>query len=207
MANDQERIAPLLPEQWTEEVRDLFGWDPAPTAATEPAADASPAPPTPPNILLTIAHHPTLLRPFLAFAAALAGQGVLPKRVAELLALRTAWNCASDFEWGHHVRYARAAGLDDDEIARVPHGPEAPAWTDEDRLLLRAADELHATQTIAADTWEQLGRHWEDSQLVELCFVVGNYTMLSMVARATGVRVERRLARLPEIAAASDADA
>jgi alkylhydroperoxidase family enzyme len=195
MSEGRGRIAPLLPEHWTDEVRDIFGWDPSSATADAVAPDA----PKPPNILLTIAHHPSLLRPFLGFASALAGHGVLSKRVAELLALRTAWNCASDFEWGHHVRYARAAGLDDAEIARVPHGPDAPGWSDEDRTLLRAADELHDAQMIRSETWDELSSRWNPSELVELCFVVGNYTMLSMVAKATGVPVERRLARLPRL--------
>ena len=38
----------------------------------------------------------------------------------------------------------------------------------------------------------------DDAQIVELTFVVGNYTMLSMVANATGVPVEDRLPGLPE---------
>ena len=60
--------------------------------------------------------------PFLRFAAVLAAQGVLPRRASELLALRAAWNCRSAFEWGHHVLYARAAGLGDEEIERVAQG-------------------------------------------------------------------------------------
>src|SRR5437667_4833654 len=72
-----------------------------------------------PNLLRAIAHHPQLLESFLGFAAALATRGELPRRVSELLALRAAWNCRSEFEWGHHALYARAAGLSDAEIAAI----------------------------------------------------------------------------------------
>ena len=41
--------------------------------------------------------------------SALAQEGALSRRESELLALRSSWNGQSDFEWGHHVVYARAA--------------------------------------------------------------------------------------------------
>jgi 4-carboxymuconolactone decarboxylase len=149
-----------------------------------------------PNMLRAIAHHPRLLEPFLGFAAALA-RGELPRRESELLALRAAWNCRSEFEWGHHALYARAAGLSDAEIAAVASGPGAPGWSDADRELLRAADELHAQQSIGEATWAALASRWNAAQLVEIAFVVGQYTMLSMVAGAIAIPLEDGLPLLP----------
>jgi alkylhydroperoxidase family enzyme len=150
----------------------------------------------PPNILGTVAHHPSLLEPLLRFSAALAG-GVLPRRSSELLALRAAWNCRSPFEWGHHAVYARDAEMTADEIQRVAAGPEAPGWSELDALLLRVADQLHAGQDVDDETWEALARHYDEAQLVEIPFVVGQYTMLSMVANATAVPLEPGLPELP----------
>ncbi len=155
-----------------------------------------------PNLLRAVAHHPHLLEPFLGFAAALASRGVLPRRSSELLALRAAWNCRSEFEWGHHALYARAAGLSDAEIAAVAVGPDAENWSDDDRALLLAADELHAEHAIAQSTWDALAARWNEGQLVEIAFVVGQYTMLSMVAGALAVPLEEGLPRLPRGASA-----
>ncbi|TMA36055.1 MAG: carboxymuconolactone decarboxylase family protein [Deltaproteobacteria bacterium] len=152
--------------------------------------------PQTPNLLRAVAHHPQLLEPFLGFAAALA-RGALPRRASELLALRAAWNCRSEFEWGHHAHYARAAGLSDIEIAGVAAGPGAAGWSEEDRDLLRAADELHARQKITDATWAALASRWSAAQLVEIPFVVGQYTMLSMVAGAIAVPLEEGFPRLP----------
>jgi 4-carboxymuconolactone decarboxylase len=181
VSSDHKRLKPQPPEQWSEQTRALLG-----------GADAKPL-----NILNTIAHHPSLLEPFLGFAATLAVMGTLGRRESELLALRTAWNCRSAFEWGHHVIYARDAGLSDDEIARVPAGPDADGWTAADHELLTAADELHSTQDLSETTWARLRERFSDGQLVEIPFVVGNYAMLSMVANATGVALEEGLPPLP----------
>jgi 4-carboxymuconolactone decarboxylase len=151
-----------------------------------------------PRILGTVAHHPHLLEPMLKFSMALA-DGVLPRRASEILALRAAWNCRSAFEWGHHARYARDAGLSEVEITRIASGPDAPGWSPADALLLRAADELHANQDLADETWTALSQTWDEAQLVEIPFVVGQYTMLSMVAKSTGVPVDPDLPTWPDL--------
>jgi alkylhydroperoxidase family enzyme len=196
MAEVARRLAPTDPKNWSESTRALLGGTLEAVAELEgePAGEDT----RPVNILYTIAHHPTLLGPFLEFAAALAARGVLPRRDSELLALRAAWNCRSAFEWAHHVVFARAAGLGDDEIERIPAGAGAPGWGDSDRDLLEAADELHHGHDLSDDTWQRLRARWNDAQLVEIPFVVGQYTMLSMVANATGVAVEGELPPLPD---------
>ncbi len=197
MAENKPRIEPLEPEAWSESVRRVLGGTVAPVAELE--GRRATGGPRPLNILMTIAHHPRLLEPFLGFAAALAARGALPRRESELLALRASWNCRSAFEWGHHAIYARAAGLSDQEIQRVSAGPEAVGWSSEERALLRAADELHTSQDISDATWAELSRRWDHAQLVEIPFVVGNYTMLSMVARATQVPLEPDLPPMPAL--------
>lgn len=191
-----ERLPLSNPEDWSEPVRELLAGTLEPVAELEGEEGGGSGPL---HILRTIAYHPTLLGPFLGFAATLATQGVLARRDSELLALRVAWNCRSAFEWGHHVLYAREAGLDEASIEAVVSGPGADHWDGRDRWLLRAADELHASQQLRDETWRALREEvgLSPAQLVELTFVVGNYTMLSMVANATGVPLEEGLPEWP----------
>jgi 4-carboxymuconolactone decarboxylase len=141
----------------------------------------------PARTMAVLARQPDLLSPFLGWAAALALNGVLSHRHHELLALRAAANCSSGFEWVEHMEYAREAGLGEDEIARVAQPIEDDSWTPAERALLRAADELHADHDVSDATWAELGEHYEAPALVEILFVVGQYTMLSMVANAAGI--------------------
>ena len=141
----------------------------------------------PARTMAVLARQPDLLSPFLGWAAALALNGVLSHRDHELLALRAAWNCGSEFEWVEHVEYARQAGLTEDEIAFVAAPIESGTWTSAERALLSAADELHADRDISDATWVVLAEHHDAPALVEILFVVGQYTMLSMVANAAGI--------------------
>jgi len=189
MTPDHSRVPGLGPGEWSDEVRTLLLPTLAPVAAMEGhAPDTEERRPL--AILTVFAHAPRLLGPFLPWASALALKGTLPRRDHEVLALRVAWNCRSEFEWGHHVAYARAAGITDDEIARVPLGPDADGWSPGDAALLRAVDELSDGSTIGDETWAVLAARYEPSALVEIPLVVGQYTMLSMVANSCVVELE-----------------
>ena len=75
---------------------------------------------------------------------------MLPRDETELLILRVAHNCASDYEWAQHERIAlRPRGCAQVEVERVREGAEAAGWSPRQALLLRAADELHADRTIS----------------------------------------------------------
>ena len=157
-----------------------------PDAAQVVAAIAPPGR-EPAKTMAVLARQPDLLQPFLGWAAALALQGVLPHREHELLALRAAAICGSDFEWVEHAEYARAAGLTDGEIAAVARAVRSHSWTPREAALLRTTDELIADHDVSDATWAQLASHFDLPALVEILFVVGQYTMLSMVANAAGV--------------------
>ena len=163
------RLRPLEPSEWSEEVQRLLGGTLESVENLEGRRRGDRG--RPPNLLMTIAHHPRLLGPFLGFAAALATRGALPRRDSELLALRAASNCQSRFEWGHHAVYARAAGLEEVEIGRVAIGPSDVGWAAHDRCLLQAADELHRDQRISDETWRELRGEFNEAQLVEIPFV------------------------------------
>jgi alkylhydroperoxidase family enzyme len=139
-----------------------------------------------PRTMGVLAHQPDLLSPFLSWAAALALNGVLSHRDHELLALRVAANCGSEFEWVEHTTYARSAGLRDHEIARVQER-DIGEWADAEQALLRATDELTSGFDVSDATWSQLAQHFDTPALVEILFVVGQYTMLSMFANAAGI--------------------
>jgi len=171
-------MTPRIPVPGTGDVR---------SDAAELLALTAPPGCEPPATMAVLAHRPDLLGPFLTWAAALALEGALPQRDHELVALRVAWNCRSAFEWGEHAEFARAAGLDDHEIGRIAGAVDDAAWAEHEAALLRAADELHRTTTVSDETWSTLAAHYDTGQLVEVLFVAGQYTMLSMVANAAGI--------------------
>jgi AhpD family alkylhydroperoxidase len=142
----------------------------------------------PPSIFTTMARHRGLFRRWLLFAGALMPGGKLPREDSELVILRVAHNAGCDYEWGHHERLAQHAGLTAEEVERVRAGADAPGWSERRRLLLRAADELHADDRIGDELWAGLSELLVEVELIELCMLVGHYEMLAMTLNS--LRVE-----------------
>lgn len=145
----------------------------------------------------TLARHPKLLGAWLPFAGRLLAGGTLDRRFTELVILRVASNMGSDYEWGQHVAISTNLGIERETIERVLVGPLAEGWSPLEALLLQAADELHGVRQITNATWDALATHLNEQQLIELCFLVGQYEMLAMFLRTAGVQLEPGKEPLP----------
>ncbi|HVX33404.1 MAG TPA: carboxymuconolactone decarboxylase family protein [Solirubrobacterales bacterium] len=142
----------------------------------------------PANVFTTLARHRGLFRRWLWFAGGLMPGGKLPRVDTELVILRVAHNTGCDYEWDHHERLGRRAGLSAAEVELVRAGADAPAWTPRQRLLLRAADEMHADGRIGDALWAELASELDEPLLIELCLLIGHYEMLAMTLASLGVR-------------------
>jgi alkylhydroperoxidase family enzyme len=145
----------------------------------------------PPRVFTTLARHRRLFRPWLRFAGRMMPFGTLPRAEAELVILRVAVLCGSDYEWAQHVVLGQRAGLSAAQVARVGDGLDAEGWSARERLVLRATDELVGEHRVSDDAWAALSAHFDERQRIELCLLAGHYAMLAGALNALGVEPER----------------
>ncbi|OBF72991.1 carboxymuconolactone decarboxylase [Mycobacterium sp. 852002-51613_SCH5001154] len=139
------------------------------------------------NALSTLAHHPALAKAFLRFNVHLLTSSTLPVRIRELAILRVAHRRECTYEWSHHVRMAKDAGITDDEIAAVERGESADEF---DRAVIAGVDELEAKSQLSDETWAALGERLNDQQRMDFVFTVGCYALLAMAFNTFGVQLE-----------------
>jgi alkylhydroperoxidase family enzyme len=144
----------------------------------------------PPRIFTTLSRHRRLYRPWLRFAGALMPGGKLPRVDSELVILRVAHNCGSEYEWRHHERMGEMAGLSAAQVqsAAAADATSETGYNERQRLLLRAADELHEERDISDELWSGLSARFSDTELIELCMLIGHYEMLAMTLNALRVQ-------------------
>jgi alkylhydroperoxidase family enzyme len=118
-------------------------------------------------------------------------------RDRELLILRIGYLCRSDYEWAQHVALALRVGVTSEEVARIPKGPDAAGWNAADAALLQAADDLHRDQHVSDATWKRLRQRFDDRQMMDIIFTVGQYTMVSMYLNSAGIQLEKGQTGIP----------
>jgi 4-carboxymuconolactone decarboxylase len=141
------------------------------------------------NIFGTLARHPKLLKAWFPFGNHVLFENSLTPREREIVILRVGWLSRSGYEWGQHVVIGRREGLDDADFDRIREGPDAEGWSDTERALLRATDELHGDAFVSDATWQSLGP-LPDEQRLDLVFTVGQYMLVSMALNTLGVQID-----------------
>jgi alkylhydroperoxidase family enzyme len=184
MGAAEPRLAPVAEHEWTDGQRAIV-------ARFGPAGK-------PTNALRVYLHHPVLAENILPFERYITSESTLTPRHRQLLILRTAWLCRSEYVWAQHADAARTAGMTSDELTRIARGPSAPGWDAFEAALLRAVDELLVDSFVSDRTWAVLTARYDTRQVIDAVFTVAEFTMIAGTLNSLGVPVDDGLRdRLP----------
>ena len=190
-----DRPRPLLAGEWSPKMQDAL-------AALRPANARHPFPARDPerpkglNVLGTLAHHPELATAYHHLVGHALFATSLTPRQRELLVLRVAHRRDSAYEWAQHAVIAADAGITPDEVERVRADPaDGDLWSQVDRAVLIAADDLLDDARIADHTWATLASEFDTRQIMDVIFTVGTYDVLAMALRSFDVPPRRRSRR------------
>jgi 4-carboxymuconolactone decarboxylase len=176
-----ERIAPLQPEEFDAEatalvikVRKALGIDEMDII---------------PSVFGVMLRKPGLFRCQMELGVELLGKGDIPARERELAILRCGWLCGAPYEWGEHVDISKRYGVTAEEVERVTQGSSAEGWSDHDRAVVKAVEELIEERMISDTTWEILSLSWSERQLLELPILIGQYFTIAIQQNSLRVRL------------------
>jgi AhpD family alkylhydroperoxidase len=117
-------------------------------------------------------------------------RGRLPRRETELVILRVAAVRDCAYEFDHHVRLGRRAGVDADDVEKVLEGAAAPGWSPREKLVLAVAEELLEHHDLSDGSWARLRAELDEAECVELLLVVGHYDMLATLLNTLRVPLD-----------------
>lgn len=172
VVGDGPRIAPRPNAECDQAAFDLVN-------KVRAGAGAGPTTDMPVYMRIMIKHRP-LFEPNMIMGDTLYN-GTIPARERELAILRCGLLCRAPFEWGEHVRIGQRCGLTPEEINRVLDGSSAPGWSELDRAVVRGVEELIADHALSDETWNVLAKHWDEQQLIEFPFMIGQYVAIAYV--------------------------
>ncbi len=176
------RIAPLGPEALDPASQQAIGEIRAALGVTDDDSI--------PEYFRTMLRHPELMRRQVELSTQLF-RGALSVEDRELAILRTAWLCRAPYEWGEHVHVARRlAGFTTEDLERIITGSSAAGWSEHQRAILQAVEELHADAMISDGTWAMLARRLDERQLLELPVLVGAYQGIAYLQNSVRFRLQ-----------------
>lgn len=126
---------------------------------------------------------------------------VIPEQLRELAILLVARQWSADFEWYAHSGLARKQGISEESVAAIREG-RRPADMDEMQALVHDyVSEILNTRGVSDGTYAKALAAWGEQGVVDLCGVVGYYSLLAMTMNVGRVALPgdaERLPRLPE---------
>jgi alkylhydroperoxidase family enzyme len=153
-----------------------------------------------PMYRLFFRHFP-LFRRTMDMAVQLLARGELSARERELIIMRTTWLCGAPNPYGEHVEMSRSIGIPEEDLRRVTIGSTAPGWSEHERNMLKAVEELCEGQAVSDAVWDALARGWTDKQQIEFPAVVGQYIASAIMHNALRTRMSGRNKGLAQFAA------
>jgi len=132
---------------------------------------------------------------YLRYRCAIAG------RLGEIAILLTARHWTQDFEWFAHARMAAREGVPDAVIAAIRDGRRPDGLEPDDGLVYDFVTELLTWRRVSDTTYARAAKRFGEGGVVDICGVVGYYSLLAMtmnVARVQTPDDAERMSRFPE---------
>ncbi len=142
------------------------------------------------NINKMVAHAEKSARHFMRLGNSLLTQSKLDEKLRELVILRIATLCRSNYEWYQHEVLSRQLGITGEQIAAVREGPDSPVFNSRERAVLKYAEEVTLNVKCSDRTWSELASFLDHRELVELTLVAGFYNLVARLLENTEVEIE-----------------
>ncbi|AMO70604.1 carboxymuconolactone decarboxylase family protein [Sphingorhabdus sp. M41] len=181
MTDIKPRINHVPREEWTDDTREVFAFWGEPNAWEEGSKT---------NIMNVMGNHPDLGKAYNIWGKHLLMGNTLSSRILEIIILRVAVKAKSAYEWHNHVGYGMNAGLSLEEIEAIRDYPEGGEWSEVEKAVLDAVEELTSGGNLSDRTWDVLASHFDTKQMMDLVFTIGHYVMTSWALSAFGVEIE-----------------
>lgn len=124
-------------------------------------------------------------------------RGVLPDAVRELVILRYSARQGYGYEWSHHRRPAKLAGISQEIIDALTTGQVPDTLPDALQAALEAVDSVVAKRSIPAEVQQRFIAVYGNAGIVELVALCGLYAIMGYMVTAFDIEVEEGLPQLP----------
>ncbi|MGZ8612478.1 MAG: carboxymuconolactone decarboxylase family protein [Actinomycetota bacterium] len=133
-----------------------------------------------PNSLFTMARRPEILRAFSELITQIWRTGTVPVGLKPLVAIVASTAAGCRYCQAHETVDAMMRGIDEAKIAEIWNFERSPLYTEAERAVLSfARDASVVPNAVTPEHFEDLRRHWDDGEIVEILAVFGLFGFLN----------------------------
>jgi len=142
------------------------------------------------NLQLTTGHAPKFSRAAAAMAFTIRFDAVTPRRLLELVILRTAEIVGSDYEINQHRPLMKLCGYNDAQIAEVATWRASTLFDGKQRALLGYVEAMAHGGDVDDATFAALSAQFSPREIVEITYTIGSYYANGLLTKALRIQVE-----------------
>ena len=144
----------------------------------------------PGHIHRTVANAPNLLRQFLGLANELRNGTELDPKLRELALMTVGRLTGAEYEFTHHWNIALKVGVRRDQLEQLADYAASPAFNDQERAVMRYAEEATRNVRVSDLTFEALRGFLDNRRIMELVMNVAFYNAVVRVLVPCGIELE-----------------
>ena len=142
------------------------------------------------NIFRMMGHSGEMLDGFVRLGNQILAFSRLDPVLREIAIVRVGVLCKAGYEVYQHEAISRRLGMDAAKIAAIHEGPDAKAFSDLERLVMRYTDDVVANVRASDATFAPLSKHFSYKEMQELTIAIGYYMMVSRFLETFDVDIE-----------------
>ena len=142
------------------------------------------------NLNIVTGHAPKFAQASRAMAFAIRFDAKTPRRLLELVIMRTAQIVDSAYELNQHTPFIKACGYSDAQIAAIPTWQTSTLFDDKQRALLGYVEQVAHGGDVDEATFASLQKFFTPEEIVEITYTVGSYYSTGLLTKALRIEVE-----------------
>lgn len=151
------------------------------------------------NLFRVLLNYPALARELNStIMTIVTGEKLVSDRMRELIIMRLAWLAQSEYEWSQHWLVALFFGMGEAQLTAIRDWQAADCFSDEERAVLAAVDELLLQHRIRPATRQQLQAFYPtDKAMIELVTCIANWHMFAVILNGLEIPLDDNMLAWP----------
>ena len=142
------------------------------------------------NLQIATGHAPKFTRAASAMAFTIRFDAKTPRRVLELIIMRTAQIVGSAYEINQHIPLMKMCGYSDAQIAALPTWQTSALFDDKERATLGYVEQMSHGGDVDDPTFAAMEKFFTTQEIVEITYTIGSYYANGLLTKALRIQVE-----------------